>query len=151
MIYVDTERCTGCGVCVPVCPTGALSLQKGRAFIVESLCRDCEACREVCPQSAIMSVETIEPPLNRQIEPAGYRIVQTTPAAAAISSPRILPLIGSALLWAGREIVPRLVSLALTRWERRSRPAERFSPDVITGRMMQGQGRRCRQRQHRGR
>jgi len=53
MFYVDSDKCTGCGVCVSLCPQGAISLQDGVAVIDQVLCRKCGDCVEVCPDNAI--------------------------------------------------------------------------------------------------
>jgi len=53
MFYVDGDKCTGCGVCVSLCPQGAISLQDGVAVIDQVLCRKCGDCVEVCPDNAI--------------------------------------------------------------------------------------------------
>lgn len=62
MISVDEDRCTGCGVCVGVCPTDAISVVDGAARIRHALCRECEACIPACPTGALSaegeSVET---------------------------------------------------------------------------------------------
>ena len=55
---VDMEKCTGCGDCVPECPTGAIELKEvsggeKKAFINEVLCIGCGACGGICPEEAI--------------------------------------------------------------------------------------------------
>ena len=47
-----TKKCIGCGVCVDVCPYGALELFEGQA-IVSGHCTVCGSCAEVCPANAI--------------------------------------------------------------------------------------------------
>ena len=48
----DKSKCTGCGACVEICPTCAVSLVDGidiyEACIEEIKCIDCGACRKVC-------------------------------------------------------------------------------------------------------
>ena len=46
------EVCRHCGVCVPTCPTGALSLSGGRVLWDEERCCACDRCIHVCPHSA---------------------------------------------------------------------------------------------------
>jgi len=168
MIYVDNVRCNGCGECVGVCRAGAIALLGDKAFIEDSLCDECEKCIDVCPQGAIISVEVIEPAVSTQMVPV------PTPAAAEIASappqpalPSLrewaLPTIGSALLWTGREIVPRLASLALDLLDRRSKssagralPRQRpqdYEPPLkmAPGTEECGQGRRRRRLQRRQR
>ena len=50
---VDVERCTGCRVCVDVCPTAAISVSNGTAVIDTSACNACGLCVQECPADAI--------------------------------------------------------------------------------------------------
>lgn len=59
-VWFDVTRCTGCGACVEVCPTGALTLVEGRAYLDDALCRGCEACLRACPVGALQAVLEIE-------------------------------------------------------------------------------------------
>jgi len=156
MIYVDVGRCTGCGECLDACPTGAIALQNQVAAIEESLCMECEVCLDACPAGAILAVETVEPVLA--VAPAG--VIQTRPEVA----PRplrdmVLPAVGSALLWTGRELAPRLARLALNLLDRPIQSAERKPLDPGAQRNDQGvrwatisrgrrRGHRRRQRQN---
>jgi predicted Fe-Mo cluster-binding NifX family protein/ferredoxin len=49
---VDSEKCTGCGICINVCPVGAISMHK-YAVVNPKLCIACGACVSACPNSAI--------------------------------------------------------------------------------------------------
>jgi electron transfer flavoprotein alpha subunit len=51
-LLIDKETCTGCEVCIPSCPFGALSMKEGIA-VVDEKCTFCGACVDVCPVSAI--------------------------------------------------------------------------------------------------
>jgi len=53
MFFVDSEKCTGCGACVGVCPQRAIRLQDGVAVIDQVFCRECGDCAEVCPEGAV--------------------------------------------------------------------------------------------------
>ena len=54
---VDPERCVGCGRCVQVCPTGAISLgSDGKARVRAELCQTCGLCFRECPRQAILLV-----------------------------------------------------------------------------------------------
>jgi NAD-dependent dihydropyrimidine dehydrogenase PreA subunit len=123
-IIIDTERCNGCGACTEVCPTGALYLVDGKAVVDSTLCRECEACIATCPTEAIVSTE--EAPASgaemRRVpalrpEPEIIR-VKTQPAPVPLRA-RALPVVGAALAWAGREIVPRLAEYLLYDLDRR--------------------------------
>ena len=159
MITIDIERCTGCGACVEICPTGALYLVDGKAAVDDALCRECEACPGVCPTQAIVLTEQPEPrpeparQLASRPEPEVIR-VRTDPVPVPLRA-RVLPMVGAALAWAGHEIVPRLLDAALDAIERR--PADRQAAVTTTrasnrtlsqGQRGRGQG---RQRRHRRR
>ncbi|MGB9710256.1 MAG: FAD-dependent oxidoreductase [Thermodesulfovibrio sp.] len=54
---VDREKCSSCGVCVPLCPYGAIKLEeykgKEKAYIEPALCAGCGVCASACPSRAI--------------------------------------------------------------------------------------------------
>jgi NAD-dependent dihydropyrimidine dehydrogenase PreA subunit len=53
-ITIDTDKCTGDGECVDVCPVEVYELQDGKAVAVnEDECLGCESCVEVCENDAI--------------------------------------------------------------------------------------------------
>lgn len=45
--------CTGCGMCVNVCPYEAISLKEGKAVVNEILCEGCGTCSASCLRNAI--------------------------------------------------------------------------------------------------
>lgn len=49
------RRCTHCGACTAVCPTGALSIRRPEMEVVfdESKCSVCELCVGACPSRAM--------------------------------------------------------------------------------------------------
>ncbi|MBN2331650.1 MAG: nitroreductase family protein [Deltaproteobacteria bacterium] len=51
--YIDPERCNGCGRCVTVCPSRAISLVNGKAAITGERSFACGHCAAVCPTDAI--------------------------------------------------------------------------------------------------
>ena len=51
----DEERCFSCTACVPICPTGALEVDR-KSWIVSynaEKCVACGSCVEACPYSAV--------------------------------------------------------------------------------------------------
>lgn len=81
VVWLDVARCTGCGACVEVCPTGALALVEGKARLDDALCRGCEACIRACPAGALHQVLEIE------AVPTAPRVPVTVPQSAP-ASPR---------------------------------------------------------------
>jgi electron transfer flavoprotein alpha subunit len=60
-IWIDKEKCTGCGLCVKVCPYGAVEVLDGIAVLNER-CNACGACVESCKPGAIQSdIKDVEP------------------------------------------------------------------------------------------
>jgi heterodisulfide reductase subunit A len=51
--FVTRELCTGCGMCVAVCPYEAIRLDEGLAVVNEVLCESCGTCSATCLRAAI--------------------------------------------------------------------------------------------------
>jgi nitroreductase/NAD-dependent dihydropyrimidine dehydrogenase PreA subunit len=52
-IEIDRDFCTGCGLCVTVCPTGTLSVVEGKANASGGESISCGHCEAICPQNAV--------------------------------------------------------------------------------------------------
>ena len=46
---VNDDRCYGCGACIGLCPTNALSMKELLAIVEQELCTYCEHCIPSCP------------------------------------------------------------------------------------------------------
>jgi NAD-dependent dihydropyrimidine dehydrogenase PreA subunit len=54
-LALDGEKCTGCGMCVLVCPREVFELSDGKAAIVDrDACMECGACALNCPVEAVV-------------------------------------------------------------------------------------------------
>lgn len=53
MPWVDSNTCTGCGICIEKCPAGAILMGGGIAKIVMANCIRCGVCHDVCAMKAI--------------------------------------------------------------------------------------------------
>ncbi len=53
-LKLDEEKCTGCGLCVAVCPHGVFTIVDRKAHIIDlDACMECGACSKNCPVSAL--------------------------------------------------------------------------------------------------
>jgi NAD-dependent dihydropyrimidine dehydrogenase PreA subunit len=51
---IDGEKCTGCQVCVKICPQGAISGEKKEPHAIDTVtCSRCGMCVDACPCNAI--------------------------------------------------------------------------------------------------
>jgi ferredoxin len=58
IITIINEKCTGCGLCIPTCPEGAIKIIDGKARLLGDLfCDGLGACLGHCPQGAIIVEE----------------------------------------------------------------------------------------------
>ena len=159
MITIDHSRCRGCGECVSECPTGAITLVEGTACVDEAICEGCEICLSVCPHDAIISVETVELVFDSERLPDPEPVPTGTTPGQMEQTPRsggeVLPAVGSILVSTGREVLPRLASMALDLLDQRIRVA---NSDSQIGRTQsrqkmstqQTRGRRRRRRRRHG-
>ena len=142
MIYVDGEKCAGCGVCEGVCPVEAIRVSDGVARVDQDRCNECQACVEACPNEAILVV--IEPAEEKAISlhDTGLQIrreQKMLPPApeVALAEPRrsrVVPVVGAALAFLGREVAPRLATYLVDALDRRlsQRPTLRPSDKLRT-------------------
>lgn len=63
-MIVKKELCVGCGLCIPYCPVGAISLLEGKAVIDQEQCVECGTCgrRKIvkCPRGALVEREDVK-------------------------------------------------------------------------------------------
>ncbi len=53
-LTLDREKCTGCGMCLSVCPRSVLLRSNGTVEITErDACIECGACQRNCPHGAL--------------------------------------------------------------------------------------------------
>lgn len=67
---VDEDICSGCGVCISVCPYDARELdpEKKVAKVNEVLCEGCGACSAACPSGAAQQKNFTDNQLNRMVK-----------------------------------------------------------------------------------
>lgn len=107
---INTDRCTGCGACIEVCPTSALEFvdHKSQALHGER-CIQCRQCAQACPTAAlVMHREGTEPPTIRcpELDP----FLQTTvPGQYLVGEVAGKPLVKNAANM-GRVVVEHIVA-----------------------------------------
>jgi NAD-dependent dihydropyrimidine dehydrogenase PreA subunit len=144
MVTVDTERCNGCGACVAACPTGAIRLVESEtgsyAEVDQEKCRNCEACLEACPEEAIIS--QVERVIEGELVQVKAKPVPMRPQARQVrpvqTAPNTLALLGAAMVFAGREILPRVATALLDAWDRRAGRPSSSPSDSISVRPARG-------------
>ena len=53
-LKLDESTCTGCGLCIAVCPHEVFALADNKAHIIDlDACMECGACAGNCPVSAL--------------------------------------------------------------------------------------------------
>ncbi|WP_366923557.1 4Fe-4S binding protein [Metallumcola ferriviriculae] len=58
IIFIDEEKCNGCGQCVPNCAEGAIKIIDGKAKVIDDkYCDGLGACLGHCPEDALKIVE----------------------------------------------------------------------------------------------
>ncbi len=127
IIQVDQELCTGCGMCIDACATGAIQLMDQRAVINDVLCTHCQDCADACPNEAITAI-LMPAQSTTMVSPAETDSpavpVQQSETLSAMATPahRLAPLAGAALAFLGHEVAPRLADIFITALERRLAP-----------------------------
>lgn len=107
-MWIDPDRCTGCGHCVEACPQAAIALVDHKARIEGASCTGCEACAAICPEDAI------QPVIQGELVPAPER-----PAPSVRRTSPLVETAGAAVVVAGTSLLMRVARgavQALGRW-----------------------------------
>ena len=73
-VRLDESKCLGCTTCIRTCPTEAIRVRNGKAYILDHKCIDCGVCIRTCPERAKRAVFD---PLERMQE---FRYTVALPA-----------------------------------------------------------------------
>ena len=65
MVSIDSEMCTGCGICIDTCPQHAISIKNNLVVVNREQCNQCSACAEACPVGAIREIAPAYAVLSR--------------------------------------------------------------------------------------
>ena len=122
------DACNGCGVCVSVCPFGAITIVGGKAQIGDA-CRVCGACEPACPMKAITIKKSDGPQSfadwrgvlvfaeqrESKVHPVAYELLgRGGELAATLGEPVYAIVVGSGLVEAAEELVKRGADKVLT-------------------------------------
>jgi ferredoxin len=162
LLDIDRTLCTGCGVCVDACPTGAISLDREAsvATIDLALCNACLVCLDACPNGAIQQAESSEmiPLVEGEIVESEVMPVSVASLPYPLKRSGLAALTGSALSFVGSWLVPRAADVLLGALERRMAGGSALSirspysddrPPITSGRGRRG-GRLRQRRRRRG-
>lgn len=91
-LSVNADQCTGCGMCLEVCPHGVLEIDAKRVRIVNrDACMECGACSRNCPFGAVAveagvgcAAAVINGMLNRQEASCGCIVHSKNPSAGKV-------------------------------------------------------------------
>jgi NAD-dependent dihydropyrimidine dehydrogenase PreA subunit len=87
-LFVESEKCDGCRLCVSVCPVQAISLVENKALIDQNRCSECLLCLDECPTKAISQVSEKEPYVRQKEYPISSSLNRTVPQARQTFSNR---------------------------------------------------------------
>jgi NAD-dependent dihydropyrimidine dehydrogenase PreA subunit len=110
IIAIDESGCSGCGLCIPNCPEGALQIIDGKARLVSDLfCDGLGACIGYCPEGAITVAEREAEPYDETRVMAGIARQGANTIRAHLDHLRMHGeerLLGQALAWLAENRVP---------------------------------------------
>jgi Fe-S-cluster-containing hydrogenase component 2 len=52
MVTINVEKCTGCGGCIDLCPSIAISMIQDVVTVNQETCTECKICVKICPMRA---------------------------------------------------------------------------------------------------
>jgi heterodisulfide reductase subunit A len=65
---INPDACSGCRICLNICPFGAIVPVASHAAIQEALCRGCGTCAAVCPSNAIDAKQFSDKEISEEIK-----------------------------------------------------------------------------------
>jgi NAD-dependent dihydropyrimidine dehydrogenase PreA subunit len=140
--------CSGCGLCIEVCPPQAIHLTAAKAVIEPELCTACGACVKACALGAIAIIKPTALIRSTAVQaPATTRVTRNT-----LEAP------GKIVLWTGiaatvieQHILPCLADAFVAALERRLSRSRPLATSLAGKDIAQGNGGRGLTHRHRKR
>jgi len=150
MIYVDEEKCDGCGLCVEACPQDALKFVDAVVTVDLDLCKETGTCLNTCPRGALFEVSESRgrEAIALQKVPAKIAERQGTGVSRERSPTYLVPWLSAAIHFLVTDVAPDLWYLWTVKRQRTNRTLSITSSDARYG-FRRGPGKR-RRRQRRG-
>jgi len=86
-VKIDESKCTGCGICVQVCPVEAITVERV-AKINAATCTECGSCVAECPNEAI-SMEGMKTASSSRANATPSSHISVTRVATSPTPPRV--------------------------------------------------------------
>jgi len=83
-VFVDSEKCKGCSICVSICPVQAISIIQNKAFINQNICNECLQCISECPNDAIYQISEKEISVAERPDSTPYSIHRISPQSSRV-------------------------------------------------------------------
>ena len=88
LLRIDRDKCTRCGHCAEVCPTGVIGMDEQGPKVVKPFCLSCGHCVAVCPFDAL---DNAKAPLAHQIPLEKMPVIDGNTAASFPPQPGVRP------------------------------------------------------------
>jgi heterodisulfide reductase subunit A len=67
---IDSEKCSGCGLCAKICPYTAIEVIDKEPHVIQAICKGCGTCAAECPRDAIQIIHFTDEQILAQVDAA---------------------------------------------------------------------------------